>query len=334
MKNNKCSAPRNTRQIGVMVINVLLLFLCLVGVWATIKSASPETINAYADSRSSGEIYQDMVFLDALLNGTIFEDAVQTRADILAKNLQKEMILKAAFTEYAAESNSSIGSSDEMEDPNTEKAESNSASNAESDSMEEAKSNSADQVESAASGEAESNSADDSEAAAASEESDELTEAEIVSESEEVEKTVSESDTASTFDIPFSADLQGYIVSLAEEYEIPAALIIAVIDQESQFDSSSISATNDYGLMQINEINFEWLNDYFGRKIDFLDPYENVEAGIYMLSELYHKYPDSIHLPLMAYNMGEGGARRQWESGVYSSDYSRAVVELYEFYRA
>lgn len=262
------------------------------------------------------------------------ENAVQTRADILAKNLQKEIILQAALTEHDAESNFSNESSDEMEDPNAEKAESNSASNAESDSLEETESNSANQVGSAASEEAESNSADDSEAAAVSEESEEPTEAEIVSESEEGEETVSESDTASTFDIPLSADLQGYIVSLAEEYEIPAALIIAVIDQESQFDSSSISATNDYGLMQINEINFEWLNDHFDRQIDFLDPYENVEAGIYMLSELYHKYPDSIHLPLMAYNMGEGGARRQWESGVYSSEYSRAVVELYEFYSA
>ena len=330
MKNNKCSTPRNTRQIGVMIINVLLLFLCLVGVWATIKSASPETINAYADSRSSGEIYQDMVFLDALLDGTISEAAVQTRADILAKNLQKEVILQTALTEHVAESNSS----DEMEDPNIEEAESNSANNAEADSLEEAESNSANQVESATSEEAESNSSDDSEAAAVSEESEEPTEVETVSESEEVEETVSESDPASIFDVPLSAELQNYIIRLADEYEIPAALIIAVIDQESQFDSSSISATNDYGLMQINEINFEWLNDHFDRQIDFLDPYENVEAGVYMLSELYHKYSDSIHLPLMAYNMGEGGARRQWESGVYSSEYSRAVVELYEFYSA
>lgn len=133
------------------------------------------------------------------------------------------------------------------------------------------------------------------------------------------------------FDVPLSVSLQNYICELADEYEIPAALIIAVINYESNFDSNAISETNDYGLMQINEINFDWLQEELGT-IDFLDPFENVEAGIYLLSEFYHKYPESIHLALMAYNMGEAGAQQEWRCGIYSTTYSRDIVELYASY--
>ena len=45
------------------------------------------------------------------------------------------------------------------------------------------------------------------------------------------------------------------IAEIAEKYGVSAALIKAVIKTESNFNPTLISATNDYGLMQINACN-------------------------------------------------------------------------------
>lgn len=86
------------------------------------------------------------------------------------------------------------------------------------------------------------------------------------------------------FDVPLSEDLQDYIFELSDEYDVPASMIVAIIDNESKFDSDEISSTNDYGLMQINKCNHEAVNELLG-VTDILDPYENVLAGTYLYAE-------------------------------------------------
>jgi len=129
-------------------------------------------------------------------------------------------------------------------------------------------------------------------------------------------------------DVPLDEDLQSYIWSLCCLYGIEDnyELIYAVMQKESQFDAAAISSTNDYGLMQINVVNHASLSSTLGI-VDFLDPYENVHAGIHMISTLLHKY--DMHRALMSYNMGENGATKLWRRGIKSTSYSEQVLDYY-----
>lgn len=134
------------------------------------------------------------------------------------------------------------------------------------------------------------------------------------------------------FDIPLDEEMQSYIWTLCGEFGITDhyELVYALIQTESSFRPDLVSSTNDYGLMQINVVNHKTLSDLFAID-DFLDPYQNVHGGIYLLSRLLHKY-DNVADALMAYNMGEGGASKLWRRGIHSSKYSEKVLSFYKEY--
>jgi soluble lytic murein transglycosylase-like protein len=145
------------------------------------------------------------------------------------------------------------------------------------------------------------------------------------------ESAPEETPTIIYYDCPLSDDLQDYISKQCEENEIPMPLILAMIEVESSFKVDAISPTDDYGLMQINKINHEWLSEKYGIK-DFLDPYQNVFCGITIISEHYKKYGD-IDKALMAYNLGATGAKRLWDIGITKNAYTgriRTAMETYE----
>lgn len=150
-------------------------------------------------------------------------------------------------------------------------------------------------------------------------------------------------------DVPLSEDFQEYLYHLCEDYSIPYELALAIIDTESKFTIDAISGTSDYGLMQINQSNFFWLADTFGIYYDknatyeeqldylskiFLDPYTNVQAGLYLISINMEYANNDISLALMSYNCGPGGAQALWEQGIYSNYYSEIVMESLYYYKA
>ena len=122
-----------------------------------------------------------------------------------------------------------------------------------------------------------------------------------------------------------SPELQKIMQEKCEEYGVPYALALALADQETRFDPDAVSSTNDYGLMQINSINFEWLRE---RGIDPLTYEGNIEAGVLILSKAINRYGD-YGIALMTYNCGDTGAKRLWDAGTYSTKYSREVLERY-----
>jgi cell division protein FtsL len=141
-----------------------------------------------------------------------------------------------------------------------------------------------------------------------------------------VDNTEIEAGTVVTYDIPLSAPLQEHTYYLCVEYDIPEhyELVLAMMWHESNYTADVISRTNDYGLMQINKINHEWLSETLGIE-NFLDPHQNIHAGVYMIAKLIHKYDDTSKA-LMAYNMGERGAANYWTTGVYSTPYSDGII--------
>ena len=117
---------------------------------------------------------------------------------------------------------------------------------------------------------------------------------------------------------------QEFTYYLCTGYNLDFTLVMALIQNESSFDPSVVSATHDYGYMQINEMNHQWLTDTIG-VTDFADPYQNIRAGVFVLRKLFERYQDT-NMVLMAYNMGEDGATRLWEKGIYSTDYTEKIL--------
>ena len=158
-------------------------------------------------------------------------------------------------------------------------------------------------------------------------------EAEETTEQETTEQestTIAEVEEDFILNVPLSVDLQRHIHKLCEESGVDYALVMAIIRQESNFKPNAISKTNDFGLMQINKVNHARLTKQLG-VTDYLDPYQNTEAGIYMLKELFEKY-EGISMVLMAYNQGEASASRSWEKGFFHTEYTNLVMGFLDEY--
>ena len=150
------------------------------------------------------------------------------------------------------------------------------------------------------------------------------TELEMIEEIEEIQPRI---------DCRLDDETQQMIVEKCAEYNIDFAFTMAVMFRESSFRPNVISSDgSDYGLMQINKINHERLSEELGIT-NFLDPEQNVTAGLYMLQDLFEKYEDPAKV-LMAYNMGETGAKRYWNKGIYSTDYAEDILQQADIYNA
>jgi len=126
--------------------------------------------------------------------------------------------------------------------------------------------------------------------------------------------------------IDLSEDLQEFTYCLAYAYNIDYSLVLAMMEHESSFRTNIISDTNDYGLMQINIVNHEWLTETLG-VTDFLDAKQNIRSGLFVLRKLFEKYGNNVQTVLMAYNMGEDGADRCIAQGITSTEYSEEITE-------
>ena len=135
--------------------------------------------------------------------------------------------------------------------------------------------------------------------------------------------------TAPIYDIPLSPELQEYTYNRCQELGLVSPgvdyqTVLALMSKESGYTEDAVSGTGDYGIMQINTVNHEWLREELGIT-DFLDAEQSIDAGTEMLARLSERYDDP-HKVLMAYNMGEGGAAKLWAQGITSSEYSRDIM--------
>lgn len=126
--------------------------------------------------------------------------------------------------------------------------------------------------------------------------------------------------------LPLSADMQQYTYAMCKQFGIEDyyETCLAIMWQETHFDPTLVSQTNDYGLMQINQCNLTDLQRELGIT-DIMQPDQNICSGVYIVSLLAKQF-DNKHEVLMAYNMGPASMLRLIEQGIYSSAYSRSVV--------
>lgn len=137
------------------------------------------------------------------------------------------------------------------------------------------------------------------------------------------------------YNIPLSEELQKYTYSMCQKYGINYELMLAVMKQESGYRANAIGGGNSYGMCQIHISNHDKLRRTLGIS-NFLDPYDNIKAGTYMLS-LYMNSARKISsdrnivevYALNSYNMGEGTYfNKCYSQGVVHRGYSNSVISI------
>lgn len=145
----------------------------------------------------------------------------------------------------------------------------------------------------------------------------------------EIKKQENVKETIPNYDISLDKEIQQYLYSKCKEYEIEYELALAIIQVESNFKPNAVNVnsnnTKDVGLFQINSFNHKWLSEELGIT-DFADPYQNIDAGIFMLNNIAQNSED-IHEILIVYNMGRTNYNKLANRGITSSKYSRQVIE-------
>jgi soluble lytic murein transglycosylase-like protein len=97
-----------------------------------------------------------------------------------------------------------------------------------------------------------------------------------------------------------SPELSALIDAIARDVQVPAALIRAVIAQESNFNPKAVSPKGALGLMQL----LPQTASRFGARQAF-DPRDNIRAGALYLRWLSERFDNRLDLVLAAYNAGE-----------------------------
>ena len=126
----------------------------------------------------------------------------------------------------------------------------------------------------------------------------------------------------------FPEVVQVYLWELCKKKNLNYYLVVALLEHESHYKYDCLGDNgNSFGYMQVyQKYHYERMEKE--QVTDLLDPYGNIRVGTSFLQELYEKYGSSgDHCVLMVYNMGAGGASRCWKKGIYSSEYSRAIVK-------
>ncbi len=138
------------------------------------------------------------------------------------------------------------------------------------------------------------------------------------------------------------------VTAASREFDVPVAMILAVMRTESDFRADAVSEAGAVGLMQLMPSTFDFLREELLQESlspdRITDPDVNIRYGSYYLSYLYQRFP-SWPLALAAYNAGEGRVE-EWLSderlakdGVLhtipypeTDAYVRAVLTHYEYY--
>lgn len=127
-------------------------------------------------------------------------------------------------------------------------------------------------------------------------------------------------------DIPLTYAEQEALHEAAEEFGVPYELAASVVWRETTFRNVYGDSGRAHGYMQIHP---QWHYDRMAELgvTNLFDPESNFRVGCHYLSELLEKYGDTTKA-LMAYNMGEYGARKAWAAGVTDTKYSRTTIQF------
>ncbi len=119
---------------------------------------------------------------------------------------------------------------------------------------------------------------------------------------------------------PEQAKIEALVRRMAPDYGLQPALVLAVIEAESNFDSQALSPKNAQGLMQL----IPGTAERFGVR-DPYDPVQNLRGGMAYLRWLLAYFQGDVRLTLAGYNAGEGAVVRYGDVPPYAE--TRAYVD-------
>lgn len=106
------------------------------------------------------------------------------------------------------------------------------------------------------------------------------------------------------------SQVQSLIVTAAQKYGVPAWWALGIASHESGFNPTAVNTANangtsDWGVMQLNDSTVKTMGVQ-----NPLDPAQNVDAGVRLLSQLQAKYNGDLTQVLWAYAAGPGSVTR------------------------
>ncbi|BCE01922.1 lytic transglycosylase domain-containing protein [Marinicellulosiphila megalodicopiae] len=126
--------------------------------------------------------------------------------------------------------------------------------------------------------------------------------------------------------LDFDSKLITWIKQASKKHNVPAALIYAVIQQESNFKQNATSSKGAIGLMQLMPNTAQSYGLY-----DIYDPKKNIDIGTKHLKRLLTKYQNDMSLALAAYNAGEGNVKKY--KGIPPFNETKAyIVKVKQFF--
>jgi soluble lytic murein transglycosylase-like protein len=121
-----------------------------------------------------------------------------------------------------------------------------------------------------------------------------------------------------------------HIREAAALYQIPEALVRAVIKVESNFDPRALSPANAHGLMQL-------IPETAARMMvtDIYDPRQNIMGGVRYLRVLANLFNGNLELTIAGYNAGENAVMKYGGIPPYreTQQYVVKVLSAYAQYR-
>jgi len=125
-------------------------------------------------------------------------------------------------------------------------------------------------------------------------------------------------------------DYDPHVQAAAQKYDLPAALIKAVMAAESAFNPRAVSRRGAQGLMQLMPETARAL-----MVADVFDPAQNIDGGARHLRQLWVQYDGDLYRTLSAYNAGAEAVRRSGGKVPRigeTQDYVKRVLALYQAY--
>jgi soluble lytic murein transglycosylase-like protein len=108
------------------------------------------------------------------------------------------------------------------------------------------------------------------------------------------------------------------IVQFANTYGLDPALPLAIGWQESGFNNNMISATGAIGVMQVEPYTGVTISNILGRQMELHNVRDNIQAGVYWISNLVRYYGGDERLAVAAYYQG---TRSLAHHGFYQDTY-------------
>jgi len=109
--------------------------------------------------------------------------------------------------------------------------------------------------------------------------------------------------------VPSKTAMQAKVAATARAMGVDASLAQAVAFQESGFNHAVVSPANAIGTMQVIPSSGAWASDLVGRRLDLLNPDDNVTAGVAILRALLRTAPD-VPTAIAGYYQGAASVQR------------------------